>query len=442
MKKIIENLIVLTVLLSYGLTVFLSCDSMNDIHQKYLDAGERVYLGMTDSITAYSGRNRVKLVWYANADPKVETTVIYCDTRKDSIEKPFTRIKEGLQKDSVIIQGLDEDIHLFVLFNKNSRGERSLKTTVQERSYGENYERFLVNRFVKNAMYSNGSLKIEWSGIAVTDVGVSLDYTDTNGNAKTLPVSGTEPVTTISDFKKGGSLWYQTMYKPNATAIDTFFVAKQKIIVIDDSYSFLLPALTPAPVPVTFTPKANSGVHSITIADGPKAGQAAVLIPLSSYFQVEYNMTANGGGSRVNNYTMLIDFKLQGTSQFYSFLQTTLANNDDVEFFTSPTRNLLGAAAYNVSASPARDVWTRLVIVKSGVNLTYYLNGTKYSVNYATDPSNPSYTHAVDDRYTLDPAGTLVCADNDGDDGPMVVSAVAFWDRALTDAEVTGLGGL
>ena len=118
--------------------LLVSCDGMNDIHQKYIDAGEQVYLGKTDSVQAFAGEGSVKLTWYATGDPKVETTVIFWNMRKDSIERPFVRKHDGVQKDSVTIY-LPEGTYIFELVNKNSRGERSLPVTVQGRSLAAMY---------------------------------------------------------------------------------------------------------------------------------------------------------------------------------------------------------------------------------------------------------------------------------------------------------------
>ena len=136
MKSLVKFLTVLCCI-----CLIASCDGMNDIHQKYADESKRVYLGMTDSVKSFPGVGRVKLAWYSNADPKLETTVIYWNNRQDSIEIAFIRKQDGVQKDSVIIDknmdgtSLSEGIYRFELINKNGRGERSLTTIVQERSY-------------------------------------------------------------------------------------------------------------------------------------------------------------------------------------------------------------------------------------------------------------------------------------------------------------------
>lgn len=207
-----------------------SCDKMNDIHQKYFDEGERVYLAMPDSAIVYPGSGRVKIAWFVDADPKVETTVIFWNMRQDSIEKKFTRIHDDIQADSIIIDTnmdgtpLAEDSYVFELVNKNIRGERSLTTIVEGRSYGEKYEKSLLNRTVNSILFNGeqGSLNITWNEISPTEAGVRLDYTDVQGVSRTMWVDKSETATSIPNFKLGGQLFYTTFHKPVPEAIDMF----------------------------------------------------------------------------------------------------------------------------------------------------------------------------------------------------------------------------
>src|SRR5690554_4189044 len=80
MKTLIKLIIPLYLILSY-----ISCDSMNSMHDKYLEWGEAIYTGVVDSLKVYPGYNRVKLTWEVNADPRIKKTVIYWNDRNDSV---------------------------------------------------------------------------------------------------------------------------------------------------------------------------------------------------------------------------------------------------------------------------------------------------------------------------------------------------------------------
>jgi len=178
MKKIFVSI------LSF-IALVVSCDDMNDSYQKYLDAGERIYLGKTDSLTAIPDIGKVKLIWYFNADPKIEYTVIYWNSRQDSIVHPLNRTVSGIQKDSVTIV-LEEGNYFFELVNKNSLGHRSLPVTVQGKSYGASF------------------LSVTPS---VTDIVFAAD-----GKSAT---SGGSPINSLTFTVETNQTWWNVIAEPN-----------------------------------------------------------------------------------------------------------------------------------------------------------------------------------------------------------------------------------
>jgi hypothetical protein len=147
-------------------------------------------------------------------------------------------------------------------------------------------------------------------------------------------------------------------------------------------------------------------------------------------------MAANGGGARVNNYTVMFDFKVSELGRYYSFIQTTLENNDDAEFFLRPAGNLgIGGTGYSEHmVSPGE--WHWLVITASmGNAYLYYLDGTLIHTGNVGNAS-------MDSRWSWLPEGVLFFADEDGEDADMDVSGIVVWDSALSKSEVTALGSL
>lgn len=181
MKKI--QTIFLGILTICVYLLFPGCSDMNDIHQQYLDRDKTTFLGMTDSLVALSGEGRIQLKWYVNADPKIEQTVIYWNMRQDSVVKTFTRKEKGIQADSIIIDNLPEGTYSFELFNKNAKGGRSLLSTVQAISYGENYRATLKNRTVtamKILAYDKekqtSDIEITWGPRLYGTIGTKISY--------------------------------------------------------------------------------------------------------------------------------------------------------------------------------------------------------------------------------------------------------------------------
>ena len=201
-----KNKIILFASSLLSIMLISSCDGMNDIHQKYIDEGERVYLGMNDSLTAYPGVERVKLEWYTNANPTMETTVIYWNMRQDSIEIPFVWRGDGIQKDSVFIS-LPEDTYIFELINKNRRGERSLASTVECVSYGDRYASNLKVRPVTglsctgfNPATQSSTIRITWGDVPDGCIESTVTYKKrTTGEEVVLSVDNEETATILTD---------------------------------------------------------------------------------------------------------------------------------------------------------------------------------------------------------------------------------------------------
>jgi len=190
-----------------------SCDSMESVHQKYADESKRVYLGMPDSLVSFPGVGRIKLVWYANADPKLETTVIYWNNRQDSIEKPFTRIQDGIQKDSVIIDKnmdgtpLIEGDYIFECLYKNGKGERSLPVSVRGKSFGDVYASALRSRYVAGLSSmgfdhttQSSTVKIRWSDAPEGCIGTKVTYKKrSTGEEVVISVGEADTETVLTD---------------------------------------------------------------------------------------------------------------------------------------------------------------------------------------------------------------------------------------------------
>jgi hypothetical protein len=171
-------------------------------------------------------------------------------------------------------------------------------------------------------------------------------------------------------------------------------------------------------------------------AEGINGGMA-VEVAKGSYFLAKHGIEANGGGKLVNNYSIMIDFKLPNDNR-YCFYQTNLANDDDVDFFLRSNMHDLGIGNVyaNLTADPVKSgVWYRLVVsAQLGESLKYYLNG-KEIFSHSGDGDA-----ALDRRLAFDPAGVFLFADEDGEDENIYVAQVTIWDQPLEAADVAALG--
>jgi len=188
---------------------------------------------------------------------------------------------------------------------------------------------------------------------------------------------------------------------------------------------------------------AGDRVH--TAMAGVGAGDGAVSIGVGSHYECTAGIAANGGGSMVNQYTLLFDFKYPSSSvgQYMCFFQTDTTNSNDGDYFISPNENW-GVASITYAQNPGGefsvpDTWYRVILsVDQGSGDQFfglYIDGVLIHThgNSGTDGRHSLYA---------DPAvNLLLFADENGEDPEIHCSTVAIWDRPLTAEEIAGLGG-
>ncbi len=167
-------------------------------------------------------------------------------------------------------------------------------------------------------------------------------------------------------------------------------------------------------------------------AAGPEAGNGAVLIGKGSYYKMQHQIPANGGGTFVNEYTLQYDFKVSSIGVWHSFFQTDISNSNDGDFFINPAGNIGVAAVGYSSYSVNPNEWYRMVIsVKNGSHFICYLDGKPIISGNIQD---------IDGRFSLENL-FLVFADENGEDADIYCSELAIWNQALTAGQVSELGG-
>jgi hypothetical protein len=177
----------------------------------------------------------------------------------------------------------------------------------------------------------------------------------------------------------------------------------------------------------------NQGLRRV---EGPIAGKNAVRVPRYSYFKCTHGVPHNGSGKNINEYTILMDFKLPVQDE-YCFFQTDMDNISDMDMYLYKNLVHLGVSRFYCNFDPSlrANEWYRLVISANlGHSLKYYLNGELVFVNYNTKLGT------LDSRLSLSKDGLLLFADNDGEDSDIDVSEAAIFNRALSEEEVFSLG--
>ncbi len=176
---------------------------------------------------------------------------------------------------------------------------------------------------------------------------------------------------------------------------------------------------------------------------GAYAEDGAIRIGEGSYYVCTHGIAPNGGGAKVNEWTLLIDFSYPASSLsdppngYNDLFQTDPTNADDSDWtITSSGAVGIGAVGYSDAYGyrTQADTWYRMVIVVD--------NGVRYDVYFDGVQIFKGTPQGIDGRFSLAEALLLFAAgyNQDGDDATINVSTVAIWDTPLSANDILTLG--
>jgi predicted phosphodiesterase len=185
--------------------------------------------------------------------------------------------------------------------------------------------------------------------------------------------------------------------------------------------------------------EAKSGkTPSQMIVAGPEANNGAVALPVGVYYRLHHGIAANGGGKKVNQYTLVFDFKKPDIGTWSNFFCTnTDVTSDDGDCFINKTNHIGTALTGYTGQAVTQNEWYRLVITADLGNFyNYYLDGELATEGGAQEKDGRFALAPVDGDNAL-----LISGDDDGEDAPIHFARVAIYNRALTADEVKKIGG-
>ncbi len=145
---------------------------------------------------------------------------------------------------------------------------------------------------------------------------------------------------------------------------------------------------------------------------------------------------ANGGGARVNQYTVIMDILFPSSSDltWRGLLQAADCNDNDGEFFVSDTNGIGIGGAYDGTIAP--DAWHRVAfsVDLAAGGFVKFIDGVQ--VGTGTSP--------LDGRHSLyaktDNRPTLLFTDDNEETNAGYVSSIQVRNYAMTPAEIAALG--
>ncbi len=178
-------------------------------------------------------------------------------------------------------------------------------------------------------------------------------------------------------------------------------------------------------------PATTPGVSYTTTSIGGQTAQVASFTR-GTLFRMIHGLAANGGGSYVNQYTLIMDVMFPSRPNDFTVLWQTNPNNaNDGDWFINASGGLGISSVYG--GSLANGVWNRVALVVDGVagTFTSYLNGA--GVQQISGVT-------LDGRWSLDTAA-LLFADDNQENAAGYINSVQLRGSALAAADLAALGG-
>lgn len=225
MKKILHYIMIMVLLLT--ICAFSACKKMDSTYKEYkIPGGGLTYTGKISSPIVYAGRNRVKIAWLRGSDASVVNARIFWNNYSDSLDVPIPPTGDTI---SVIIDNLVEQTYSFVVKTYDNKGHTSVPVELLGGSYGEKYQKRLLDRPVITSEFdlTTNKLNFQW-GTANAASGFFANeviYTDNSGNTKIKFFKTQDLTSAIDDYKRGTTYQFRTIYVPTNVSIDTFYTA-------------------------------------------------------------------------------------------------------------------------------------------------------------------------------------------------------------------------
>jgi hypothetical protein len=154
-------------------------------------------------------------------------------------------------------------------------------------------------------------------------------------------------------------------------------------------------------------------------------------------FQINHGAAANGGGSYVNQYTMIYDILVPDVSAgWFSFYNTNASNSNDGDLFIRTDGGIGISGQYEGTINSGQ--WHRVAMVLDTDSIYKYIDGVLVG-------SHPGIT-GTDGRwslYTIDhlPDRGFLLTDDNGDTNAGFINSFYFTDEALDGAAIEAIGG-
>ena len=170
-------------------------------------------------------------------------------------------------------------------------------------------------------------------------------------------------------------------------------------------------------------------IGNIVSVDGTSATDRAIRIAAGgdNYLKVFHGIPFPQGRDYVEDWSILIVFRLPDLNGWHTILQTDITPAGDADFFIRDNGLIgVGTLGYVAPQPVEAGKWYRLILSRKGSSQTFYsyVNGKTYHDNVTTDHSRFNLLDAF-----------LISQDEDGEDQAIEIAEIAVWDQALTESQ-------
>lgn len=239
-----------------------SCNDMNDGINKFMKNGERLYMGVPDSVKTYAGKNRFLVSFILN-DSRVDTLTIYWNQKGDSLLVPIMSHNIDSVYKVFVVGGsfpIPEGNSVLQFVSKGKGKYNSMTVENSVNVYGNRYQSKIISRYL-NIPASNSYLKSPKDSlylsfgpaVNVSDIGVKIRFfSKISGYEKDTLISSSAILKALAAAKAANAsalygyikiphvdydkvtkpVTFLTVYRPEPTAIDSFYTRRDTIKTI------------------------------------------------------------------------------------------------------------------------------------------------------------------------------------------------------------------
>ncbi|MDR6943746.1 DUF4998 domain-containing protein [Mucilaginibacter pocheonensis] len=207
-----------------------SCSKKNESYKDLLKGGEIYYPGVVQHTNYRAGNLRTMLVWNPSPDPKIVKYKVFWNNKQDSMIVASTS-HNPLDTFKLIVPNLLENTYNFNVYSIDGEGRSSISINISGvRVYGPKYQSGLFNRpYNANKPYLldilHGNVRLNFNTPDSINVNTVVHFFDNNNKLNSVNLSPDSTGITLSNFKFGTPVTFQSSYIPQSAAIDVFTVA-------------------------------------------------------------------------------------------------------------------------------------------------------------------------------------------------------------------------